>query len=63
MDKKPLSTQMITSFYQIDGRRFQKQYKHHLSGFTDWDQRDHAEDWLLFPEGFSYKKICQRIKC
>ena len=54
---------MITSFYQIDGRRFQKQYKHHLSGFTDWDQRDHAEDWLLFPEGFSYKKICQRIKC
>ena len=50
MDEKPLSTQMISSFYRVDGKRFQKQYKHHLSGFSDWDQRGHAEDWLLFPE-------------
>ena len=41
---------MITSFYKVDGKRFQKQYKHHLSGFKEWDQGDHAEDWLLFPD-------------
>ena len=21
-----------------------------MSGFTDWDQLSHAEDWVLFPE-------------
>lgn len=41
---------MITSFYKVDGKRFQKQYKNHLSEFKDWDQREHAADWLLYPE-------------
>jgi len=41
---------MITSFYQVDGKRFQKQYKNHLSEFKEWDQRKHASEWLLFPE-------------
>ena len=40
---------MITSFYKVDGKRFQKQYKNHLSRFKDWDQREHAADWLLYP--------------
>lgn len=34
----------------MNGKQFQKQYKNHLSDFKTWDQRDHAEDWLLFPE-------------
>jgi len=28
----------------------QRQYKDHLSDFKEWDQLDHAKDWLLFPE-------------
>lgn len=24
------------------------QYKHHLSGFKQWDQLEHASDWILF---------------
>jgi transposase len=27
-----------------------RQYKYHSSGFKDWDQKAHAEDYLLFPE-------------
>lgn len=26
-----------------------KNYKEHLSGYRQWDQLDHAEDWMLFP--------------
>ena len=21
-----------------------------MSGFKDWDQKDHAEEWIIFPE-------------
>jgi transposase len=26
------------------------QHKDHLSGFKEWDQLEHAREWLLFPE-------------
>lgn len=31
------------------------QYKNHLSGFHEWEQKDHAEEWLLFPENIGEK--------
>lgn len=34
--------------YGVRGDRLQRQHKDHLSDFKDWDQLDHAEDWLLF---------------
>lgn len=40
----------LEEFYHIDGRTFEKQYKEVLSGFRDWDQLEHADEWLLFPE-------------
>jgi len=33
----------------LDVKEFEKQYRDHLSGFDDWDQKDHAESWMLFP--------------
>ncbi|MFR9554269.1 MAG: transposase [Rikenellaceae bacterium] len=36
--------------YSLNGKTLEKQYKHQLSDFDEWDQRDHAEAWLLFPE-------------
>jgi len=36
-------------------KEFEKQYKDHLSNFKDWDQKDHAEDWLIFPENIGEK--------
>lgn len=34
----------------VDGKQLQHQYKEHLSDFNGWDQKDHAEDWMLFPD-------------
>lgn len=39
--------------YGVDGRKFQRQYKKSISNFTDWDQKSHAEDWILYPENIS----------
>lgn len=35
---------------RLSPKEFEKQYKDHLSGFHQWDQLDHAEDWVLFKE-------------
>jgi transposase len=34
----------------VDGRKFQRQYKKSISNFTDWEQKSHAEEWILYPE-------------
>lgn len=31
-------------------KEFEAQYKNYLSDFNDWDQKDHSEEWLIFPE-------------
>lgn len=40
----------LEEFYHIDGHTFEKQYKETISGFRDWKQLEHADEWLLFPE-------------
>jgi transposase len=37
-------------FYQLDGKLLEQQYAVHLSGFPEWDQLEHAQDWILFPD-------------
>ncbi len=34
--------------YNMDGSQLQQQYKHHISDYKDWDQREHAKEWMLF---------------
>ena len=36
--------------YGLDGKRLQCQYYSHLSDFSSWEQRDHAEEWILVPQ-------------
>ncbi len=31
-------------------KEFEKQYKEHLSGYPTWDQKEHAEKWLIYPQ-------------
>lgn len=45
----PVTCRTLEEFYHIDGHTFEKQYKDMLSGFRGWDQLDHADEWLLFP--------------
>ncbi len=34
----------------MNGKKLQRQYKDHLSDFKEWDKKEHAKEWLLFPE-------------
>lgn len=50
METSPVTCRMLEEFYCIDGHTFEKQYKEVLSGFREWDQLEHADQWLLFPD-------------
>lgn len=50
LDSSPISCKTLGHFFGLDGKQLQEQYASHLSGFTSWDQLEHAENWLLFPE-------------
>ena len=50
MEKNPVSLISIAKFHRLPAKEFEAQYKNHLSGFKDWDQIDHADEWLLFPK-------------
>lgn len=41
----------------MDGGQLSQQYKNHLSGFPDWDQLGHAEEWILFPDNIG-ERLC-----
>lgn len=50
METSPVTCHMLEDFYRIDGHTFERQYKEMLSGFRHWDQLEHADEWLLFPD-------------
>lgn len=50
MDSYPVPANTVAEHYGIDGEKLERQYKEHLSGYREWDQFRHAEEWLLFPE-------------
>jgi len=50
LDNYPLSSKSLEKHYYIDGVQLGQQYKDHLSDYHQWDQRDHAEEWMLFPD-------------
>lgn len=37
----------------LNGQTLRKQYKEKISDYRSWDQLDHAEDYILFPENIS----------
>src|SRR3989339_1473087 len=49
-EEEPFSLTSIAKSQRIPAKEFEKQYKEHLSGFKDWDQKDHAEQWMIFPQ-------------
>jgi len=48
LDNHPISCHQLGRFYQLDGKQLQQQYKHHISDYKDWDQREHADQWMIF---------------
>lgn len=45
-----MTCRTLEEFYHINGHTFEKQYKETLSGFRDWEQLEHTDRWMLFPD-------------
>jgi transposase len=54
LNNNPLSTSRIAKLYKTDTRRLQKAYKEKLSGYNDWEQKAHAEDWILYGKNLGF---------
>jgi transposase len=50
LDNYAISSNSLEKFYYINGNHFGQQYKDYLSDYHQWDQKDHAEEWMLFPD-------------
>ena len=40
----------ISKYYCVNSNTLNKHYKTKISGFTSWTQKNHAEEYLIFPE-------------
>lgn len=50
MDTYPIQSHSLEKFYYINGEQLGRQYKEHLSDYRSWDQLEHADKWLVFPQ-------------
>ena len=57
METSPVTCRTLEIFYHINGHLFEKQYKEKLSGFRQWEQLEHAEEWLLFADNIGPRLV------
>ena len=43
-----MSCKTIGTLYGVDGEKFERWYRDHLSGYNNWEQLPHAGEWILF---------------
>lgn len=43
----------IASYYGVNSQTLQRHYKYKVSGYKEWDQLHHAEEYILYPENIS----------
>ena len=53
MDNHPISCYHLGQYFQVDGKQLQEQYKEHISEYSGWDQKSHANEWMLFTKNVS----------
>jgi transposase len=53
LDNHPISCYHLGHYFQVDGKQLQEQYKEHISDYSGWDQKDHADEWMLFSHNLS----------
>ncbi|MGZ3850273.1 MAG: ISAon1 family transposase, partial [Flavisolibacter sp.] len=54
MDNQPISSFHLGQYFQVDGKQLQQQYKEHISDYHQWDQKQHAGQWMLFEQNLSH---------
>lgn len=55
VDTRPDTMSNIASYYGVNSRKLQRHYKHKVSGFKQWRQLSHAQDYLIYPENITDK--------
>ncbi|EJW95316.1 transposase, partial [gut metagenome] len=50
MDRLPLTAASLARFFHIKGSEVERYYKHHLSDFKTWSQKEYATDWVLLAD-------------
>ena len=45
-----MTSRSLDDYYHINGNTFEKQYKEVLSGYRQWNELSHADEWLVFPK-------------
>jgi transposase len=50
LDNYPISSNSLEKFFYINGNQLGQQYKEYLSSYQTWDQKEHAQEWILFPD-------------
>lgn len=55
VDTRPDTITNIASYYLVNSQKLQRHYKKNVSGFKDWQQLSHAEDYLIYPENITAK--------
>ncbi len=60
METLPITARSFEKDYFVDGDNYEKAYKNHLSGFREWSELEHSDEWLVFPEniGVSIDETC-----
>ncbi len=47
-----MTARSLGFYYKIDGDTLERAYKENLSGYQQWEDKSHADKYLLFPENF-----------
>ena len=51
LETRPITARSFEKdYYFIDGDAFERAYKKTISGFKEWTEAEHAEEWLVLPE-------------
>lgn len=53
VDTRPDTMTNIASYFQVSSDKLQRHYKHKVSGYKQWNQLSHADDYLIFPENIT----------
>jgi transposase len=55
VDTRPDTMSNIASYYLVNSQKLQRHYKKEVSGYKDWKQLSHAENYLIYPENITDK--------
>lgn len=47
-----MTARSLGQYFRVDGDTLERAYKEHLSGYAQWKDRSHADQYLIFPENF-----------